>query len=214
LDVGRVRAVFHQLTELRDELSPQSEISLAALAGLSSLYVDSSAIDADLIRSAITCAFENALEHLEAMREAEGANLQRILRDLLDRAIAITAQCDERSRESLRGHRDRLRERVARLIEDPHIALDPSRLEQEITLVAERSDASEELSRLSSHFSMFSGLVAGREPSGRKLDFLLQEIARETNTLGAKSQDATLSHLVVELKAEAERMREQVQNVE
>jgi uncharacterized protein (TIGR00255 family) len=214
LDVERVRGVFRQLVELQSELCPGSELSLSALAALPSLYVDALDLDAERVRSAISSAFDAAHARLEAMREAEGERLAAALSELLDRAIALTSQCEARCSKSILGHRDRLRERVARLIDDPAIAVEPSRLAQEIALVAERSDATEELARLGSHFSMLGKLIRSTEPSGRRLDFLLQEIARETNTLGAKSQDASLSHLVVELKAEAERMREQVQNVE
>jgi uncharacterized protein (TIGR00255 family) len=214
LDVERVRAVYHELAGLRDELSPGSELSLTALAAIPSLYVDKSAMDGETIREAITNAFDDALGRLEEMRANEGARLTVILSDLLERARQLTVQCELRCAESLVGHHERLKERVSRLLEDPAISVDPMRLELEVAVVAERSDAAEELSRLKSHFAMFGELLVAKEPSGRRLDFLLQEIARETNTLGAKSQDATLSHLVVELKAESERMREQVQNVE
>src|SRR4051812_28809551 len=92
--------------------------------------------------------------------------------------------------------------------------LDATRLENEVALMADRSDISEEMLRLESHFEQFGGLLQAAEPVGRQLDFLLQEIARELNTTGAKSQDATLAQLVVQTKVEVERMREQVQNVE
>ena len=93
-------------------------------------------------------------------------------------------------------------------------ALDPSRLAMEVALLADRCDVTEEIVRLGSHFDQFQHLLDVDGPSGRKLDFLLQEMARETNTIGAKCQDASLSHLVVSLKAEVERLREQVQNIE
>jgi uncharacterized protein (TIGR00255 family) len=92
--------------------------------------------------------------------------------------------------------------------------VDPGRLEQEIALFAERVDIAEELTRLESHCAQFTSLVASAEAIGRRLDFLLQEMAREANTVGAKSPDAPISHAIVEVKAEIERMREQVQNVE
>ena len=92
--------------------------------------------------------------------------------------------------------------------------LDGPRLETEIALLAERADIAEELARLGSHFEQFEHLVASVEPIGRRLEFLLQEMTREANTIGSKSQDAKLAHLVVAMKAEIERIREQVQNVE
>lgn len=92
--------------------------------------------------------------------------------------------------------------------------MDTARLEQEIAMFAERSDICEELTRLESHGVQFATLLAGDDTIGRRLDFLLQEMAREANTVGAKSPDAQIAHAVVEMKAEIERMREQVQNVE
>ena len=92
--------------------------------------------------------------------------------------------------------------------------LDPARLAMEVALLADRGDITEELVRLGSHFGQFAELLETAGPSGRRLDFLLQEMAREANTVGAKCQDASLSHLVVSLKADIERLREQVQNIE
>ena len=120
----------------------------------------------------------------------------------------------ERLPEALRSAEARLRTRVARLTADVGVSLDPGRLETEIALLADRTDVTEELVRLDSHFAQLATLLDAPEPAGRRLDFLLQEMAREANTVGAKSQDAELGHLVVELKSEVERMREQVQNVE
>jgi len=114
----------------------------------------------------------------------------------------------------LDGYRTRLRERLDRLLAESGIQLDPARLEAEIVILADRSDVTEELVRLDSHFDQFAHLLATDGPVGRRLDFLLQEIGRESNTIGAKSQDAPIAHLVVEMKAELERIREQVQNVE
>ena len=109
-------------------------------------------------------------------------------------------------------HRTRLAERVKELTQG--LPLDPGRLAQEVALLADRSDVAEEITRLRSHVAQARRSSAGREPAGRKLDFLVQEMHREVNTIGSKSQHAELSGLVVSLKAEVERMREQVQNVE
>ncbi len=109
-------------------------------------------------------------------------------------------------------HRARLAERVRELTQG--LPLDPARLAQEVALLADRSDVAEEITRLRSHVAQARQLLGGREPAGRKLDFLVQEMHREVNTIGSKSQHAELSGLVVSLKAEVERMREQVQNVE
>ena len=112
------------------------------------------------------------------------------------------------------GHRKKLRERAERLRIASELGADAARVEQEIALFADRVDICEELTRLESHCAHFTWLLESTDPVGRRLDFLLQEMAREANTVGAKSPDAGISHAIVEIKAEIERMREQVQNVE
>jgi uncharacterized protein (TIGR00255 family) len=113
---------------------------------------------------------------------------------------------------SVEHHRARLEERIAELSRG--IPLDPSRLAQEVALFADRTDVTEEIIRLGSHVAQVRSLLAGGEPAGRKLDFIVQEMHREANTIGSKSQSAEVVTEVVSLKAEIERMREQVQNVE
>jgi uncharacterized protein (TIGR00255 family) len=127
----------------------------------------------------------------------------------------IALEVARRGPEVLDVHRRRLKERAERLRVAAELgSVDPGRLEQEIALFAERVDIAEELTRLESHCAQFAQLVASTEAIGRRLDFLLQEMAREANTVGAKSPDAPIAHAIVEVKAEIERMREQVQNVE
>jgi uncharacterized protein (TIGR00255 family) len=132
----------------------------------------------------------------------------------LERVRQLARTVEARAPEIIEAHRKRLRERAERLRAATDLELDPARLEQEIVLFAERSDVCEELTRLESHCAQFAGLLGSEEAVGRRLDFLLQELAREANTVGAKSPDAQIAHAIVEVKAEIERMREQVQNVE
>ena len=110
--------------------------------------------------------------------------------------------------------RERLEERAQKLLKSSNIEIDPARLAQEIALLADKSDITEELVRLESHRPQFAHLIDESEPVGRRLDFLLQEMGREINTIGSKSQHAPVAHLVVEAKAELERLREQAQNVD
>jgi uncharacterized protein (TIGR00255 family) len=114
--------------------------------------------------------------------------------------------------ELVQIQRDRLRERVTDLLEER--APDPARLEQEVAILAERGDVAEECDRLQSHLAQFREALGKPEPQGRRLDFLLQEMNREANTIGSKAADALLAHEVVGLKAAIERLREQVQNLE
>ena len=124
----------------------------------------------------------------------------------------VAARLAELSPLSVETYRARLHERVAELSRG--LAPDPVRLATEVALFADRTDVTEELTRLSSHVAQMRGLLASGEPAGRKMDFLVQEMHREANTVGSKSQSAEAAAAVVSLKAEIERMREQVQNVE
>jgi uncharacterized protein (TIGR00255 family) len=111
--------------------------------------------------------------------------------------------------------RRRLQERVERLLRSGgDVAVDRARIEQEIVLFADKVDVAEELTRLESHLDQAAAILGSADPAGRRLDFLFQEMAREANTIGSKSLDSVISHAVVEIKTEIERMREQVQNVE
>jgi uncharacterized protein (TIGR00255 family) len=148
------------------------------------------------------------------MRRQEGEALLRELSARLASARKLRATISLRGPEMLDGYRTRLRDRLDRLLSESGVQVDAGRLEAEIVILADRSDVTEELVRLDSHFDQFTRLLNADGPVGRRLDFLLQEIGRESNTIGAKSQDAPIAHLVVEMKAELERIREQVQNVE
>lgn len=210
----RARAVYQALLALRDELAPGSEVPVTALASLPQLLVDSPRASSQGIEQALTEAFSTALSRLDEMRHREGDALTRelaqrvaVLRGLCDQARALSQGAAERQL-------GRLRERVTRLLSEAGGNPDSGRLETELALIADRSDVTEELVRLTSHFEQFATLLHEAEPVGRRLEFLLQEMAREANTLGSKSQDIKLSHLVVDIKSELEKIREQVQNVE
>ena len=161
-------------------------------------------------------AVDAALAALEAMRAAEGAALER---ELLPRVAAVEVMAtslEARAGEVQESVREKLRRRAEQLRQDTGV-LDEARLHQEVVLAADRLDVTEELVRLRSHVEQFRRIVAEGgpgKPVGRRLDFLLQEFGREANTIGSKGSDAPIAHEVVELKAEIERLREQVQNVE
>jgi uncharacterized protein (TIGR00255 family) len=212
--VERARSAYTALRALRDELAPGQELPVSAVLGLPEVVATSSSGDAAPVEAALRAAFETALRALDAMRDQEGEALARELASRLGAARALVSAIEAESGEVVESQRARLRTRIERLVGDTAVALDPGRLELEVAILADKSDVTEELVRLSSHFDQLAELVALREPVGRRLDFLLQEIGREANTIGSKCQDAALSHRVVALKTEIERMREQVQNVE
>jgi len=158
-------------------------------------------------------ATEIALDALQGMRQAEGATLAADMRGICGGITTLAAGIRERVPRAVERHRARLTERVASLLADRGVTLTEADLAREIALVADRSDIAEELVRLESHLVQFDRLL-GEESAGRQLDFLSQELAREANTIAAKSADVEIAHAVVELKTLVERLREQVQNLE
>ncbi|HWP05479.1 MAG TPA: YicC/YloC family endoribonuclease [Polyangiaceae bacterium] len=209
----RARALHATLTGLKNELAPGSELTFSTLASFAPLLLEPAAADVDEVRRALTTALTRACEELGRMRATEGAELARELGERLGSARKLAQSIRERSGELVAHQRARLKERLERLLAG-NSPLDSARLESEVALMADRSDITEELARLDSHFQQFGALLGAQGQVGRQLDFLLQEIARELNTTGAKSQDAPVAQLVVKTKVEVERMREQVQNVE
>ena len=146
------------------------------------------------------------------MRGREGESLARDLRARLDAIEAHAGAVRELSPKTVEAYRDRLAARVSELSRGT--AADPARLAQEVAFFAERVDIAEELTRLQSHLSQMRALLDAGGPVGRKLEFLVQELNREVNTVGSKSQNTAISARVVDLKAELERVREQIANVE
>jgi uncharacterized protein (TIGR00255 family) len=216
LDVARARAVFKQLASLRDELAPGVDLPLSLLGAVPDLFVPPAGPELATIRDGVRRAIEAAIAAMEAMCHAEG---EALLADLSSRSQSLRRLVDAVAGQSdgLRGAAQRrLRERIERLLSGSEITVDPGRLEVELALLVDKSDFTEELTRLRSHLDQLEGVLSAGagEPVGRRLDFLLQEMVREANTLGAKAQDATVSQLVVGMKVELERLREQVQNVE
>jgi uncharacterized protein (TIGR00255 family) len=215
LDRERARVAYRALCELRDELAPGTDVPLSLLGTIPELFVSSLDREAEQLRGAARSAVDGAVQALNEMRESEGTALKEDLRRRPETVRRLARDVAARAPEVVDVHRRRLKERADRLRAATELDVDAARLEQEIALFAERIDISEELTRLESHCMQFLALLAqSGDAVGRRLDFLLQEMAREANTVGAKSPDAPITHAIVEVKAEIERMREQVQNVE
>lgn len=162
--------------------------------------------------AAVTKAAREAVRALESMRAEEGENLARELRRLLQRFSSEIAAISRLAPRVVRRHHKAMRDRLAAF--DPGFAADDERLARELALLADRSDITEELSRLASHTAQFQAALSSSAASGRSLDFLAQEMFRECNTIGSKANDAAVTRRVIAAKTELERLREQVQNVE
>ncbi|HEU4383307.1 MAG TPA: YicC/YloC family endoribonuclease [Anaeromyxobacteraceae bacterium] len=203
-------SAFHTLAQ---QLGLPGEVTLGqVLAAEGVVTLEERAADLAAARAAAAQALSRALDALAIMREREGEALARDLEARLRTLEGWLARVAAAAPLSVEQQRARLQDRVQELARG-HV-VDAARLATEVALFADRVDVAEELTRLRSHLSQVRSLTAGREPAGRKMDFLVQEMHREVNTVGAKSQSAEIAAAVVEMKAEVERMREQVQNVE
>jgi len=214
LDLAAAARYLAAARALREQHGVGGELDVAALLALPGVArVVERELGEDAVRTALRAALGVALDSLAAMREREGAALDRELRGRLDRLEALVHEIEGRVDQVQRAVRDRLRKRAEQLREEAG-PLDEARLHQEVVWAADRLDVTEECVRLHSHVAQFRALLAAGGPAGRRLDFLLQEMGREANTIGSKSADAPIAHQVVDLKTELERIREQVQNVE
>jgi len=213
VDAALAEAYARAYAEVAARLGLHGQVALSdIIAAEGVIRLDDREADLDAGRAATEKALMQALEALGAMRQREGEALRRDLESRLATVEGLVVRVETLAPAAVEHHRARLAERVLELTRG--IPLDPGRLAQEIALLAERTDVAEEVTRLRSHVGQARQLLGSREPAGRKLDFLVQEMHREANTIGSKSQHAEISTVVVALKAEIERMREQVQNVE
>ncbi|MFQ5481452.1 MAG: YicC/YloC family endoribonuclease [Nitrospinaceae bacterium] len=203
---------FSAFNQIKDQLGLKDEINLQALLSVRDI-VKFAPIEPDkALEETLVSTVDQALTSLIQMRGEEGNNLEA---DLLEQTRAISDWADkirQRQPQVLAAYRDKLQERIKTLTAG--IELDEARLAQEVALTADRCDISEELIRLESHLKQFQEMLQLEGPVGRKLEFLTQELNRETNTIGSKSIDHEISQTVIEIKSLLEKIREQLQNVE
>ncbi|HLU67142.1 MAG TPA: YicC/YloC family endoribonuclease [Kofleriaceae bacterium] len=216
VDREAARRVHAELEALAAELAIAGPISLELLCSQPGVLVP---VEGDRSSDALAdCACEAvdaALDQLIAMRDAEGEALARDLEKRMARLGAIAGELEREAAAAPAEAQKRLRDRLARLLSSGQVAVDEGRLAQEVAILADRMDVTEELVRVRSHLAQVSELMAQRAPAvGRRLDFLVQELGREVNTIASKSQSSDIARLVVEAKAELEKVREQVQNIE
>lgn len=217
IDHAAARAAHQQLGELAGLLGVAAPDLALVLAqpGVVVTGDDDSRDDSDT--PAVLSALDAALVQLAGMRDGEGQALARDLLARLDDLGALRVTIEGLAADVPERVQRRLKQRLERLLQDEAsdaAGLDPGRLAQEVAVLAERADVTEELVRLASHLEQARALVTGKGASGRRLDFLVQEIGRELNTIGSKSAATEISSAIVEAKAVLEKVREQVQNVE
>lgn len=214
LNLPLAKAYARELSRLAKQLKLAGPVTLDQLVRAPGVFqTDEELADAEHLWPAVEKALQQALAALVKTREREGAHLAR---DLATRAAAMrksTVKVQMQAPQAAERYRRHLIERIKSAGLEAPVA-DDERLLKEVVFFADRSDISEELSRLQSHFQQFADCLKAKEPVGRMLDFLAQEMNREVNTIGSKANDALISREVVTLKAELEKFREQAQNVE
>ncbi len=212
-DIPLAKAYMRALDAFQSESSIPDDRTLMRLAQMPDvLRVDEAEEDRDALSALMREALSIALSEMETMRDKEGEALKA---DILARADALeahTRDIEARHPYTVKEYEERLRTRMEELLGD--VKIDEARLLQEVAIMADRSAVDEETVRLHSHIEQLRTFCAQKEPIGRKLDFLVQELNREVNTISSKSQDVPITRITVDAKAEIEKIREQVQNVE
>ena len=215
LDTAYLEGYLWALRRMRDEYGLPDDITVMNVAKNAALFSTAAPqVDADADWADLEAVLAEATDAHLAAREREGQSMEKDLREKLATVRGYVEQIEDLSRESVVHYRERLAEKVREALADNRVTPDESRLLTEVAMFADRVAVDEELVRLRTHFGTMETILAGQEPVGRKLDFLLQEMNREINTTGSKCNDAAIAALVVETKHEFEKMREQIQNLE
>ena len=215
LDESLAKSYIEALKELRDKFSLSDDISVMTVAQNRDIFTyDKPEEDLEAEWEAIRQTLDGAIAGYTEMRAAEGAKIEADIKAKIALVAQYASEVERISREDTVGYRDKLEARLRQILGDNAVTVDENRLLTECAVWADKIAIDEELVRLRSHFGAFDDIVALRDPSGRKLDFLMQELNRETNTIGSKANNARIARIVVDMKGELEKIREQVQNIE
>ena len=203
------------MKEISDAYGIENDASVVSISRFPDVFtVNKAAVDEEQLTADVLSAAGQALDSFMAMRVAEG---QRMKADILGRAqtiLDIISEIEERSPQTVTEYETRLLDRIRQTLENLSVEVDEQRILTEVAVFADKVAVAEETVRLRSHFDQLSEFLERDEPVGRKIDFIIQEMNREANTIGSKVQDAVLAHKVVDIKSEIEKIREQVQNIE
>ena len=214
VDGAMADAYFHALETLQTRFDLKGEIQLDQMLRFNDIIqVEQSEADEDLLMEVLLQATESALLKLVEMRSVEGAHLKDDIESHLVKLDQLTQEIAERAPLVAKEYKGKLEARIEELL-DQKIDLDPARIANEVAFFADRADINEEIARLDSHMKQFCNVIEKDDAIGRKLDFMLQEMNRETNTIGSKSNDVAITERVIEMKSALEKIREQVQNIE
>ena len=213
VDFDLAQQYYRVLQDLKEKLQLKDEVTLNLLAGAKDLITAREEFgDIEPYWQEVLPILKQSFKYMDDMKRLEGESLTNDLEQRLELIAQQLQMIKQQFPSRLKATLTRLHDRLRSLLEG--IEIDPSRFQQEIAFLTERADITEEIVRAESHLSQFNTLLEGNEPVGRKMEFLLQEIHREANTISAKVNDAEVSQRVVEIKSELEKIREQVQNIE
>ncbi|HDY67443.1 MAG TPA: YicC family protein [Candidatus Scalindua sp.] len=213
-----LREYYSSICEAREEISSEQDISLEKLISLPGVLefkkdVGNGKVTEDLWLE-LEKSIKLAIEDLKHMKEVEGRNLQLEIEKWKKRISLLLDKIETKSANAVPEYRDRIQERISSLLEGTEIKIEKNDLYREVAIFADRCDISEELGRLRSHLLLLNDVMENEEPTGRKLEFIVQEMFREANTIAAKANNADIIKDVIEVKTEIERIKEQVFNVE
>lgn len=209
LALGYVNAV----KDLCDKFNLENDFKVSDLAQHNDIFaIRKSPADEDKIWECVKSVLDSAVVNFVKMREAEGEKLRADILSRADIIISCVEKIEERSPQTVKEYNDKLLERVRQLLGDTSV--DESRLLTEVAVFADKIAVAEETVRLRSHIDQLRRFMDSEEPIGRKMDFLVQEINREANTIGSKASDIEIARTVIDIKAEVEKIREQIQNIE
>jgi uncharacterized protein (TIGR00255 family) len=212
-DLDLAEQYYRVLHELKERLQLKDDVTLALLAGAKDLITaKEESGDIEPYWQEVLPILNQSFKNMDDMKRLEGESLAKDLRQRLEHIAQQLQVIKQQFPSRLKAAFTRLHDRLRSLLEG--METDPMRFQQEVAFLAERTDITEEIVRGESHLVQFGTLIEANEPAGRKMDFLLQEINREVNTVSAKANDAEISQNVVEIKSELEKIREQVQNIE
>ena len=215
LDEAYTAAYIAALEQLRDRFDLRDDISVTRIAANRDIFtLRAPEEDMDAEWAAVEIVLREAIAVFLRGRAAEGERLGHDLYAKLDGIKELVCRIEQMSAADIAAYHDKLKAKLIALLEDNHISIDESRILTECAIFADRVAIDEELVRLRSHFAAFDEICKSTEPVGRKLDFLMQEMNREINTIGSKCSNADIARLVVEVKSEFEKIREQIQNLE
>ncbi len=215
LDGALAESYINALRRLSEEFGLHNDVTVSRVAAFRDIFtVTHPDEDLDAEWEAVRSVLDEALDEFFAMREREGARLASDAELKLCEIESIAAEIKVISEANIASYPERLTERIKALLEVGGVEINEQRILTEAAIFADKASIDEEIVRLASHIAAFRDIIKNEDAVGRKLDFLVQEINRETNTIGSKSQDTRIAHLVVDVKSTIEKIREQIQNLE